>query len=51
MPGVDPHIENLYAWVSAGVRQTVPRAELSDLFGPTYEQVAKTVAEGGGTVV
>lgn len=50
MTGVDPHIENLDAWVSAGVRQTVPMATLSDVFGPTYERVAEAVGAAGATI-
>lgn len=50
MPGVDPHIEHIGAWVSAGVRQSVPRAELSDLFAPTYERVATAVNAAGAQV-
>jgi AraC family transcriptional regulator len=51
MTGVDPHIENVDAWVSAGIRQTVPMNQLSQVFGATYETVARTVTEAGGTVV
>jgi effector-binding domain-containing protein len=50
MTGVDPHIENFEAWVSAGVRKVVPMAELKDVFGPAYEEVGAAVAKAGGTV-
>lgn len=48
MPGVDPHLEKMDAWVSAGVRMVVPMAELAATFGPTYEKVATDVARAGG---
>lgn len=51
MPGVDPHIEELGAWVSLGVRQSVPRTRLHDLFGPTYETVATAATRAGAQVV
>lgn len=51
MAGTDPHFENLDAWVSAGIRQTVPMAGLPAAFGSTYEKVAAAVAEAGGRVV
>ncbi|MCA0294700.1 MAG: GyrI-like domain-containing protein [Actinobacteria bacterium] len=47
MTGVDPHIEHMEAWVSAGVRRTVPREDLSAVFGPTYEQVAGLLGAAG----
>jgi effector-binding domain-containing protein len=47
MTGVEPHIEHVGAWVSAGIRKTVPRAELSDVFGPTYEEVSSALAAAG----
>jgi effector-binding domain-containing protein len=50
MPGVDPHIENLDAWVGVGVRATVPMDRLKDVFGPTYERVGAAVAKAGGSI-
>ncbi len=47
MAGVDPHIEHVGAWVSAGIRRTVPRAKLSDAFGPTYEEVGRLLGGAG----
>ena len=51
MPGVDPHIENLGAWVSLGVRQSVPMAQLHALFEPTYAAVAAAASQAGARVV
>lgn len=51
MPGVDPHIEELGAWVSLGVRQSVPRTQLHEVFEPTYEAVAAAAARAGAEVV
>ncbi len=51
MPGVDPHIEELGAWVSLGVRQNVPMKQLHELFGPTYTTVAGAAARAGAQVV
>lgn len=51
MPGVDPHLEDLDAWVSAGVRQVVPVAELAGLFGPVYDQVSAAITQAGGAMV
>jgi effector-binding domain-containing protein len=51
MAGTDPHFENLDAWVSAGIRATVPMTQLPAAFGATYEKVAAAVAQAGGRVV
>ncbi|MBK8448265.1 MAG: GyrI-like domain-containing protein [Micropruina sp.] len=51
MTGVDPHIENVDSWVSLGVRRTVPMAELSTVFGPTFEAVAAAAGQAGAAVV
>lgn len=51
MAGTNPHFENLDAWISAGVRATVPMAQLPAVFGATYEKVAAAVADAGGRLV
>lgn len=51
MAGTDPHYENLDAWVSAGIRATVPMAQLPATFGATYEKVVAAVSQAGGRVV
>lgn len=51
MTGVDPHIENLGAWVSLGVRRSVPREQLHELFEPTYQEVAAAATKAGAIVV
>jgi effector-binding domain-containing protein len=51
MPGTDPHIETLEPWVSVGVRNTVPMAELSSVFAQTYEKVAAAVGTAGARLV
>lgn len=51
MPGVDPHIETIDAWVGLGVRRVIPMAELSEAFGPTYEKVTAAASEAGATLV
>lgn len=51
MPGVDPHLEDLDAWVSAGIRQVVPMAELAGLFGPVYDQVSAAITGAGAALV
>ena len=51
MTAVDPHIENLGAWVSLGVRRTVPREQLHELFGPTYGTVAAAATGAGARVL
>ncbi|PFG17418.1 effector-binding domain-containing protein [Propionicimonas paludicola] len=51
MAGVDPHFEELDAWVSAGVRQVVPIAELAGLFTPVYDQVSAAITQAGAVMV
>lgn len=51
MSGLDPHFEELDAWVSAGIRQTVPISELASVFGPAYGQVSAAIARAGATAV
>ena len=45
---VNPRIENLPAWVSAGVRQVAAMAELPEIFPKAYQQVAGAIAAAGG---
>ncbi|MFZ0529688.1 MAG: GyrI-like domain-containing protein [Propionicimonas sp.] len=47
---VNPKLDTLPAWVSAGVRQVVPMAQLPAVFGRVFEQVAGAVAAAGGEV-
>jgi Transcriptional regulator, effector-binding domain/component len=51
MTGVDPHIEELDAWISAGIRQVVPMAELAGLFGSVYDRVSAALARAGATPI
>lgn len=51
MAGVDPHIENLEAWVSAGVRSSVPMAELHTVFDHAFSSVAAAAAGAGAVLV
>jgi len=51
MAGVDPHFENLEAWVSAGVRSSVPMAELHTVFDHAFSSVAAAAAGAGAVLV
>ncbi len=51
MSGLDPHFEELDAWVSAGIRTSVPISELAGLFGPIYGQVNALIGQAGGTAI
>lgn len=48
---VNPKIETLPAWVSAGRRQVVPMAELPDVFPKVYGDVAEAAATAGVALV
>ena len=48
---INPHVETLPAWISAGVRQVVPMAELPDIFGKAFGEVAEAVGRCGAAVV
>jgi effector-binding domain-containing protein len=51
MSGLNPHVETIEPWVSAGIRQLVPVAALHEVFPAAFEQVVATVSQAGGTVV
>lgn len=51
MASSDPRIDTIDAWVSAGIRQVVPMAELSKAFSDTYQKVAALVGAAGGQLV
>lgn len=51
MAGIDPHVETLESWVSLGVRQVVPMAEVGTAFASSFEAVAKAAAQAGATIV
>lgn len=51
MAATDPEVETIEAWVSAGIRQVVPMAELSTAFPDTYRKVAGLVSGSGGQLV
>lgn len=51
MAGIEPHVETLRPWVSLGVRQVVPMAELGTAFPTAYEAVAKAAAGAGAALV
>ena len=51
MSGVNPHLETIEPWVSAGVRKLVPMTELREVLPSTFEEVATKATQAGGTVV
>jgi effector-binding domain-containing protein len=51
MSGLNPHVETIEPWVSAGIRQLVPVAALHEVFPTAFEQVVAKVSQAGGTVV
>lgn len=52
MAGVNPHLETLDPWISAGVRHVVSMADLKDVFPADFRWVAEAVAAAaGGEVV
>ena len=48
---INPSIETLPAWISAGVRQVIPMTELKDTFGKAFEEVAAAVGRSGAVLV
>ena len=48
---VNPHLETIEAWTTAGLRSTVPMAELHEAFPEAYRQVAAAVAQAGAQLV
>ena len=48
---VNPHLDTIPPWVSAGVRRTVPMNELGSAFSEAYQQVAGAVAAAGAQLV
>jgi effector-binding domain-containing protein len=50
MPEVNPHLETIEPWVSAGVRRVVPMSELHAAFEPAFQAVAASVTAAGGQV-
>jgi len=51
MSGVNPHLETVEPWVSAGIRQLVPMAALHEVFPAVFDEVAAKVSKAGGKVV
>lgn len=51
MPEVNPHIEVIGEWIRAGIRLQVPLADLHQVFGPTFAQVAQAVTAGGSDII
>ncbi len=51
MSGLNPHLETIEPWVSAGIRKVVPMAELQQVFPSTFEEVAAQVSAAGGRVI
>lgn len=50
MSGLNPHLETIEPWVSAGIRQVVPMSELHWVFPSVFQEVAAQVAAAGGKV-
>ena len=48
---VNPSIQSLPAWISAGERQVVPMSELTQVFDRTFHEVAKAAARAGATLL
>ena len=51
MAGVNPHLETLGPWISAGVRHVVSMVELKDVFPADFQRVGEAVHAAGGKVV
>ena len=51
MSDVNWHVESLDAWISAGIRQVVPMAELSQAFDKGFVTVAAAAAAAGAELV
>ena len=51
MSGLNPRLETLEPWVSAGLREMVSMTELQEVFPAVFEQVATKVAKAGGRVI
>lgn len=51
MADVNPHLETVGPWVSAGVRQVVPMGDLKDVFAASFQNVAGAVTAAGGQLV
>ena len=51
MADLNPHLETIAPWVSAGVRQVVPMGDLKDVFAASFQKVAGAVAAAGGQLV
>ena len=51
MAGVNPHLETLEPWISAGVRHVVSMAELNDVFPADFQRVDQAVHAAGGKLL
>jgi len=51
MSGLNPHVETIAPWVSAGIRRLVPMEELQEVFPKAFEEVAAKVTQAGGKVI
>ena len=51
MADVNPHLDTIAPWISAGIRRTVATAELATVFPDTYQQVAAAAGRAGAQLV
>ncbi|HEY3339897.1 MAG TPA: GyrI-like domain-containing protein [Propionicimonas sp.] len=51
MSGLNPHLETIEPWVSAGIRRLVPMSTLQGAFPAAFEEVVTKVTEAGGKAV
>ena len=51
MGDVNPHLDTIGPWISAGIRRTVPMAEMSTAFSAAFGQVAAAVGAAGAQLV
>lgn len=47
---VNPSIEQMPAWISAGERKVVPMSEIGEAFDKTFGEVAQAAASAGATI-
>ena len=51
MSGLNPHLETIEPWVSAGIRRLVPMETLHEVFPAAFTEVVAKVSEAGGQAV
>ena len=51
MSGLNPHLETIEPWVSAGIRRLVPMEHLQEAFPAAFEEVMAKVSDAGGRPV